>query len=320
VNFLKLKNRQINLPEQLKADIKEVEKRLEKSCSSNNPLMGKITRDAVLNGGKRLRPILIMAMFRALNGADENNAYLAATALELIHTASLIHDDIMDQSARRRGAVTAFHEHGLNSALLAGDFLFVEGYGLASLLPNKVVDSVVISLKRLGEGQLSEDLVNMKDIDFKTYQRIITDKTAYLFWGSCRIGTILADADQDWINRMSTAGMDIGIAFQYVDDILDIAGDSKLTGKPVGTDFLMGKMTLPYFKYVEEYGPLPELRTPETFRQILPRLSEDRLLDKSRAVAREYTEKATSVFKLLPNREISDFLVTLCNEMLQRIH
>ncbi len=317
---MKLKTNTIDLPGRLKDDIRVVESRLKESCHSQNALMEKITTEAVLSGGKRLRPLLILATFRAMNGQDEENAYKAATALELIHTASLIHDDIMDNSKTRRGAMTAFAEHGLSPALLAGDYLFVEGYGLASLLPNKVVDSVVISLKRLGEGQLTEDQANHTGYDFDTYQRIITDKTAYLFWGSCRIGSILADADHEWIEKLSKAGMDLGIAFQYVDDILDIVGDSKITGKPIGTDFLMGKMTLPYFKYMEAFGPLPEEKTTENFKRILPQLSQPWLLDQSRDLAARYTDSAIRIFRELPNEEIRSFLITLCEEMLTRIH
>ena len=282
--------------------------------------MENISTAAICNGGKRLRPLLILAMFRALNGQNEENAYKAATALELIHTASLIHDDIMDNSDIRRGAKTAFAEHGLSPALLAGDYLFVEGYGLASLLPNTVVDSVVISLKRLGEGQLTEEMANNTNYDFETYQQIITDKTAYLFWGSCRIGTILADTTQEWIEKMSDAGMALGIAFQYVDDILDIVGNSKITGKPIGTDFIMGKLTLPYFKYIETHGPLPKDKTIENFNKILPKLSAPELLDQSRVLAAEYTEKAVTIFRELPNKDIRNFLITLCEEMLTRIH
>ena len=143
-----IKNK-FKLPRQIQDDLKVVEKRLKMTAVSDNPIMSKIISLAVLNGGKRLRPILILAMFRALNGTNEEDAFKAATALELIHTASLVHDDIMDESDKRRGAVTAFAEYGLAPALLAGDYLFVEGYGIASLLPNKVVNSVVVSLKKL---------------------------------------------------------------------------------------------------------------------------------------------------------------------------
>jgi geranylgeranyl pyrophosphate synthase len=311
---------QLNLPDVIRSDMEEVEKRLIKAANSDNATMGEIIKSSVITGGKRLRPMLILSTFRALNGKNLENAYYGATALELIHSASLIHDDIIDQATHRRGVPTAFSRFGMAPALLAGDFLFVEGYGMASNLPNHIVQSVVISLKKLGEGQLAEEMLDSRKPSFEEYQQIITNKTAYLFWGSCRMGSQLAEAPDEVVENISQAGLHLGIAFQYIDDILDVIGDLQLTGKPAGTDFYTRKLSLPYYLYLDVYGDLPEQRTAEEFEKILPLLRSDSVLKTAKKMAGEYTQKALSQFERLPQNDITRFLIELGRQMLERVN
>ncbi|HDR03986.1 MAG TPA: polyprenyl synthetase family protein [Candidatus Marinimicrobia bacterium] len=311
---------QLILPELIRLDMAEIEKRLVRAANSDNKTMRDIISASVTTGGKRLRPMLILSTFRALNGQNLGNAYYGATALELIHSASLIHDDIIDQATHRRGVPTAFDRFGLAPALLAGDFLFVEGYGMASNLPNHIVQSVVISLKKLGEGQLAEEMLDSRKPSFEEYQEIITNKTAYLFWGSCRMGSQLADAPEDTVEKISEAGLNLGVAFQYIDDILDVIGDLQLTGKPAGTDFFTHKLSLPYYLFLDVYGDLPEKRTSEEFEKILPLLRSDSVMKPAKQMAAEYTQKALSQFEKLPENEISRFLIQLGQQMLERVN
>lgn len=311
---------QLNLPEVIQDDMQIIEGKLLQSVQSDNPVMQDIINRSVSSGGKRLRPMLIMSTFRALNGKNTEMAYYGATALELIHSASLIHDDIIDHATHRRGVSTAFETYGLSPALLAGDFLFVEGYGLASNLPYHIVQSVVVSLKRLGEGQLSEEMLGSGDQTFEQYQSIIRDKTAYLFWGSCRMGSQLAESDEITVENLSHAGMALGMAFQYIDDILDIIGDITITGKPAGTDYFTNKMTLPYFLYQDKFGKLPEERNSVTFSSVLPKLQSDAVLKPAKEMARKYTEQALSIFKQLPDNNITRFLIQLGTQMQDRVN
>ncbi|HDT12072.1 MAG TPA: polyprenyl synthetase family protein [Candidatus Marinimicrobia bacterium] len=310
-----------SLPKSLKMDFYAIEEIIRTKARSSLPLMDSMVSSLVKNGGKRIRPLILMVVFRGMNGKVGvlEQAYRSAASLELIHTATLIHDDLIDKSHIRRGIPTIYARHGIPSAVLAGDYLFVEAYALTAGLPVKLVDNCVGALRKMAEGQLLEETIPQNELDFKTYLDIISSKTAVLFKSACESGALLADSDQTQVDMLGCAGLSLGIAFQFIDDILDVLGNEKITGKPIGSDFLSGKMTLPYFLYQDSFGPLPHTRTQKTFQSILNKLTSDSVITKGKEMALSNTNKAKELFHILKNREIRTYLLNMCDQMLNRI-
>ncbi|MDD3807798.1 MAG: polyprenyl synthetase family protein [Candidatus Marinimicrobia bacterium] len=288
---------------------------------SSNPLMNSMISTLILNGGKRIRPLILMTVFRGLDGAEEavQQAYHAGASLELIHTATLIHDDLIDQSKLRRGAPTIYAQHGIPPAVLAGDYLFVVAYALASTLPKNLVQKIITDLRHMAEGQLLEEMINPKTLTFTEYLNIITSKTAMLFRSACVSGAFLAGASESMQQVLSDAGLMLGIAFQLIDDMLDVMGNENITGKPIGADFLADKMTLPYLLYEEHFGDLPQERTQETFQAIYADLTSELVMLQAKRLAKEKTKNAQKGFSVLTNASIRTFILEICDKMLSRI-
>lgn len=310
-----------SLPAVLQKDLEKLEALIRERGHSESPLMNSMIASLIKNGGKRVRPLVLMAVFRGMNGSDNavRDAYMAGASLELIHTATLIHDDLIDQSMTRRGAPTIYALHGVPSAVLAGDYLFVEAYALTSGLSENLIRRSVSDLRKMAEGQLLEESTLPENLTFPTYLDIIISKTAVMFRSACISGAMLAGASETEQNALGEAGLMLGVAFQFIDDILDIKGNERITGKPVGTDFLAGKMTLPYFLYEEHFGRLPRKRTRETFQAVYHNLTSDTVISRAKEMALEKTTRAKEGFSILTNRDIRSFILDMCDQMLNRI-
>jgi len=205
----------------------------------------------IKNGGKRIRPYLILKCCEMLDG-NETYAVHAANAIEMIHNFTLVHDDIIDNDETRHGVDTVHKKFSPQIAILAGDILFSKAYQLISdNLPDhmtkKIISKLAKSCIKLCEGQYADiQMANSKVIPSeKSYINMIEKKTASLFESSCSIGAICAQKKQHDIINFSRFGMNLGIAFQIVDDLIGISGDPKITKKPVGNDLREGKKSLP---------------------------------------------------------------------------
>lgn len=217
-------------------------------------------------GGKRLRPILAVSAFRACGGVESNGLYRAVCALELIHTYTLIHDDlpVMDNDDFRRGLPTCHRRFGERRAVLAGSGLLLlafevlarsaTGMGLESEIVSRAVASVAEAVG--GGGVIGGQVVDLESeghkVDRDTLGYIHTHKTGALIRVSCTLGALLARADRDRLAALAAYGEDIGLAFQIVDDLLDIEGDFALLGKTTGADQARGKATFPVLYGLEE--------------------------------------------------------------------
>ena len=199
----------------------------------------------LLAGGKRIRPILCLLVYEMLDGEDEQSVLPLAAAYELIHTATLIHDDINDKSKVRRGVMALHEVAGPAEAQITGDWLFVQGFGLGGRYPNEIVDLMARSCARLAVAELKQ-ISHIYDIEItiEDYYEVIEGKTAGPFSSGCEAAAMLAGSPESVIAGMSVFGMQLGIAFQLVDDLLDLIGDERL-GKPRGLDVMEGKITLP---------------------------------------------------------------------------
>lgn len=222
-----------------------VEARIRESIVSEEPLLQDIARYVIEAGGKRIRPMVTVLSFRALGGKDIYQAVDLAAALEMIHSATLIHDDINDGGEMRRGRLAAYKKFGLQAALVTGDFLFVKAFGIGGKFDADIVELTANACAALAEGEIRQqrhafDTAVSRD----EYLDIIRRKTALPMMAGAKIAGLLASARLEHIDAVGDFGLNLGMAFQIVDDILDVVGDGTRLGKPAGTDIREGNVTL----------------------------------------------------------------------------
>ncbi|MEE2748115.1 MAG: polyprenyl synthetase family protein [Candidatus Thermoplasmatota archaeon] len=222
-----------------------IESIVESSMSGTFAPAMEIAREILLAGGKRIRPVLALLAYDLAGGQNREEILDFAVATELIHTATLIHDDIYDGAKLRRGVQTLHEKHGLDHAIISGDFLFVMGFGLGGRYEERIVRIMAETCAGIAAGELKQ-IKHISDLSTtpEDYYEIIRGKTATPFASGCECAAIIAGAsDTDALN-LREFGLELGTAFQLVDDILDLTGDERM-GKPRGTDVHDGKMTLP---------------------------------------------------------------------------
>ncbi|MGQ0699531.1 MAG: polyprenyl synthetase family protein [Panacagrimonas sp.] len=215
--------------------------------SSEVALINEIGGYIVAAGGKRLRPALVLLAARALGSRDESIPWLLAAVVEFIHTATLLHDDVVDHSDLRRGRKTANAVWGNEGAVLSGDFLYSRGFQMMVDAGRPAVMRVMAdTTNAIAEGEVLQ-LMNQgnPDVDEAHYLRVIELKTAVLFQAAARLGAIAADASDEQERRLGDYGHALGTAYQLVDDVLDYTADPEVSGKAVGNDLAEGKPTLP---------------------------------------------------------------------------
>ncbi|MCY0851262.1 MAG: polyprenyl synthetase family protein [Thermoplasma acidophilum] len=231
---------------ELHSKVEEVNARLLETVKSEEPDLDRMARYTIEAGGKRFRPLLTILAYESSTDEPYFKILDLATGYELIHTASLIHDDIIDNSPMRRGRPTLSYKEGVNNAIVVADYLFAKAYELGSRYGPIVSKVMADASSRLAEGQILE-AVNLGNLNISedTYYRIIENKTAHFFEACARGATIAANADLNTRNMLSGFAFNLGMAFQVTDDILDITGDDKYTGKPTFVDIKHDALTLP---------------------------------------------------------------------------
>ncbi|WP_233207105.1 MULTISPECIES: polyprenyl synthetase family protein [Pirellulaceae] len=230
----------------IESDLAQVEAILKREMSSKFPAVSDIVSYGYLLGGKRLRPALVLLCGQAWSNVSSDHHKLGAV-LEMVHTATLIHDDVLDGAETRRHLQTIHHRWGTESSVLVGDFLFTHAFYLASTLPT------TLAARKIGqatnvvcEGELRQITTKGRfDLSEDEYLSIIEAKTAALCECACELGAIYAECPEDAGKQAAEYGRCLGIAFQIVDDLLDIEGDTDQTGKTLGTDLAQRKPTLP---------------------------------------------------------------------------
>ncbi|MEX8499676.1 octaprenyl diphosphate synthase [Leptothrix ochracea] len=227
-------------------DMAQVDAVIRRRLDSEVALINQISHYIIGAGGKRLRPLLVLLCSRALNFQGVDRFEMAAT-VEFIHTATLLHDDVVDESDLRRGRSTANAMFGNAASVLVGDFLYSRSFQMmVSVNRMRVLDVLADATNVIAEGEVLQ-LLNMHDPDatVESYLRVIRYKTAKLFEASARLGAVLADVGPDVEEACATYGRCLGTAFQLVDDLLDYEGATEQLGKNVGDDLREGKPTLP---------------------------------------------------------------------------
>jgi heptaprenyl diphosphate synthase len=232
----------------VRRDLEAAETKLSQLLDSNEAIISEICHYLVDAGGKRLRPLFILLVYRACGGGDEkvDDAIDAAVALELIHSATLLHDDIIDGGLLRRGRPSAFARYGFAPSLVAGDFLFCRAFELCGRFDERLVHTAARACIQLTEGEVMEERMrNSGAATFDDYLAVISRKTASLFAAGGKVAADLAGAEAKTIATMATLGLAVGRAFQMVDDLLDVIGPEEKIGKPVGSDLRAGIISLP---------------------------------------------------------------------------
>jgi octaprenyl-diphosphate synthase len=304
-------------------DLEHVEDILRRELRSQFAVVQRVLNHIGRYRGKRLRPALLLLAAR-MCGPIRPEHHLLAAVVEMIHTATLIHDDVLDGARLRRHLPTVHHEWGVPAAVLAGDFLFSHAFTLASQTGSTLACRLIgQATNRVCEGEMYQTLQQGRlDLEEEEYLAIIRGKTAELTSVACRLGAEFADATNEQTEALAQFGLHLGLAFQITDDLLDLFGDEQLTGKSLGTDWLQRKATLPV---IYHSNSLPPQERPHFIRSCLddrlPLSQLRKLLEQSGALAQAWrraeheaqlARKALSLFPASPERSACDTLVQLC--------
>ena len=300
-------------------------------ASKHAPRIPEVTAHLVEAGGKRLRPMLTLAAAELCGYSGPYHIHLAAT-VEFIHTATLLHDDVVDESAQRRGRPTANLLWDNKSSVLVGDYLFARAFQLMVEPGNlRVLNILSNAAATIAEGEVLQ-LTAAQDLrtDESIYLQVVRGKTAALFSAATESGAVIAGADESHVKALFDYGDALGIAFQIVDDLLDYQGDSKATGKNVGDDFRERKLTLPVIKAVANADTEERAfwtRTIEKGKQedgdldhALSLLHKHGALDATRQDALDWAAKAKTAVATLPEHPIRQMLSDLADYVVARIN
>lgn len=222
-----------------------VEDAIQANIASQEDLLTEIADYVIDAGGKRVRPAVTILSFYAVGGEQVESAIQIASALELVHNATLLHDDINDGGTVRRGRPAAYKKYGVHRALVTGDFLFTRAFAIGGKFDPRIVDLTAEACVHLAEGEIRQeaDARNLATTE-EEYLGIILRKTGWFFASGAKIGAVLGGGNADQVEALGEYGTHLGLAFQIVDDLLDVVGDEATLGKPTGTDVREGNMTL----------------------------------------------------------------------------
>ncbi|MCE8532826.1 polyprenyl synthetase family protein [Ruegeria pomeroyi] len=300
-------------------------------ASDHAPRIPEVTAHLVEAGGKRLRPMLTLAAARLCGYQGEDHVKLAAT-VEFIHTATLLHDDVVDESGQRRGRPTANLLWDNKSSVLVGDYLFARSFQLMVETGSlRVLDILANAAATIAEGEVLQ-MTAASDLrtDESIYLQVVRGKTAALFSAATEVGGVIAGVPEAQVKALFDYGDALGIAFQIADDLLDYQGDAKATGKNVGDDFRERKLTLPVIKAVAQATDEERafwVRTIEKGKQTegdlgeaLALMEKYGTLEATRADARAWAAKARSALDVLPNHEIRAMLSDLADYVVARLN
>jgi len=306
-------------------DLEEVERSLEAVADVGSPLLAELLRYALKNGGKRIRPSLTLL---AGKFCVYDLALLVpmATAVELLHTATLVHDDIVDNSLIRRGKPTVSRAWGENRALLLGDYLFAKAGRLAATTGNlRVIRLFSQALMTISGGELNQTGVTFDLTQAREhYFNWISAKTACLFSTATEAGAILSQASEEIIRALKDYGHNFGMAFQLVDDVLDFTGNEAELGKPVGSDLGEGIVTLPSILFAEAnprdnlIKKVIENRDADTVAHAVEDIRNSQVIGECLALASDFCSRASRALDVLPDNSYRQALLDLATYIVER--
>ena len=310
-------------------DMREVDLVIARKLDSGVPLVGEVSRYIFAAGGKRLRPALLLLSAGAL-GCHAPERYNLAAVVEFIHTATLLHDDVVDESVLRRGNATANETFGNPASVLVGDFLYSRAFQMMVDVQNmRIMQVLADATNIIAEGEVLQ-LMNMHNaaLDEAGYLQVIRSKTAKLFEASARVGAILAGASPEMESACAEYGQALGTAFQVIDDVLDYAGEAQTMGKNLGDDLREGKATLPLISAMQR-GTMEQRQLIKTaietggmamLDQVVEIVKSTGALDVSREAAAQEARRAMAAAQRLPANAHSACLIELAGQLLRRDH
>ncbi|ELV8681748.1 octaprenyl diphosphate synthase [Vibrio fluvialis] len=309
-------------------DMAKVNETIQAQLNSDVSLINQLGFYIVSGGGKRLRPLLAVLSAKALGYQGEGHT-LAAAFIEFIHTATLLHDDVVDESDMRRGKATANAAFGNAASVLVGDFIYTRSFQMMTELGSmKILKVMSDSVNVIAEGEVQQ-LMNCNDPDTteESYMQVIYSKTARLFEAATQIGAILTDSPQEIETALQNYGKYLGTAFQLIDDVMDYTADGEEMGKNVGDDLAEGKPTLPLLYAMRHGNPqqtamireaIEKANGMERLEEILAAMQETGSLEYTIAKANEEADKAITELAILPESEYKEALVALAHMAVNR--
>lgn len=316
-----MKVRTSDVFEAMAADLVLVDRRLGDAAKVDFPMVSPLIEGLINTGGKRLRPLLLLLSAKGFT-YDLDRAVTAAAGVELLHTASLVHDDNIDRAALRRGIPTLNTQLSAGAVILIGDYLFAQSAILAAATEStRVVAIFASTLADICDGQLRETLdAHRLTQNLEDYEKRIYGKTAALFAGSAEMGAVIGQAPEASAQQLRAFGQDIGMAFQIIDDVLDIREGTQMLGKPAGNDLRQGVITLPVMLFLQQFAPQsPEVQTLQAIvagdetsdsviNDLILKIRESGVLEESETRATRFTDQARHRIDVVPDEETRDFL------------
>jgi octaprenyl-diphosphate synthase len=315
----------------VKDDLERVEREISLESVASVDAVTTIGRYLQAGGGKRLRPILLLLASRLVGSITDGSIRMAAV-VEMIHTATLVHDDVIDIAKTRRGRPSSNAIWGNHTCVLAGDWLYMQAFQMALRERNFHVLDVLIALTQMMvEGELLQlELIGKINISEADYMELVDRKTASLFSACARLGAVMGGADDATEARLGEFAWNLGIAFQLVDDVLDFTSQEKVLGKPVGSDLREGKVTLPLIYALEQTSD-EERRLVDTvlrdgnydaapFAKVLHMIERRGGFDRVRERAQSFTDKARSIVIEFPDSPYQRALTALTDLVTDRDH
>ena len=313
----------------IRPDMDQLNAVIRQTLHSEVPLVNQISEYLISAGGKRLRPAIHLLLTRALQNDCPHSALTLAAVVEFIHTSTLLHDDVVDESDLRRGRQTANAMFGNAASVLVGDFLYSRSFQMMVSVQNmRVMEILADATNVIAEGEVLQLLnIGNTDVDEDAYLRVIQYKTAKLFEAAGRVGAMLAKATPEQEAALAAYGMHLGTAFQIIDDVLDYSGDAATIGKSLGDDLAEGKPTLPLLRAMEVGTPeerqlvrdaIEHRNGMDHLERILGILDRTGALEYSRQRAREEADKAIAALAILPDSRHKQALETLAHMAVQR--
>ena len=308
-------------------DMRDVDQVIARRLDSGVPLIGQVSRYIIAAGGKRLRPALLLLTCGALGYRGDQRFNLAAV-VEFIHTATLLHDDVVDDSALRRGNATANETFGNPASVLVGDFLYSRAFQMmVDAKSMRVMQVLADATNVIAEGEVLQ-LMNMHnaELDENGYLQVIRSKTAKLFEASARVGAILANSSTEMENACAEYGQALGTAFQVIDDVLDYTGDAEVMGKSLGDDLREGKTTLPLIAAMQR-GTAAQKDIIKTaietggvamLEQVIHIVKSTGALEVARKAASLEAQRAVTAAQQLPAGPHTQCLIQLAAQLLDR--
>ena len=300
---------------------------IERRLTSDVPLVSQVSQYIIAAGGKRLRPALLLLMCGALGHQSEQRLNMAAV-VEFIHTATLLHDDVVDESTLRRGRATANEVFGNPASVLVGDFLYSRAFQMMVEAGDmRIMQTLAEATNVIAEGEVLQ-LMNMHNsgLTEDEYLLVIRSKTAKLFEASARLAALLAKSNPGVEQSCATYGQALGTAFQVIDDVLDYDGDAQVMGKNLGDDLREGKATLPLIIAMQRAGDSERMTIKsaietggiENMAQIMAIVEKTDALQATRLVASTEAERALGALDGLPQNKFSHALYQLASQLLDR--